>query len=447
MHGERKALPFDQVGAPLFNRAGDQVIYWAKQGGKEFIMTGGKKGPEFDSIEAPAFNPRADQIAYRVRQNDKEFVMLGNQKGPEFDFDHSSQSHPLAFSPDGRQLAYRASQDGKEFILVGENKGPAFDEVGDPVFSPDGGRLAYRVKMGERWLMLATDLEGRDHEISVGIQTHSSPTVPLNKVVPTFIPHPVTTGVILGGSVRGRWVKIDAEKLPKANPSACSSETGQCCRALGPEWIPQGSIYKLYSFDEPLGECRGGKARACDNMVTGDTDLTVDFTACSIKKFSLAIAGPWNALPRRTKVLENHRDFAPAVRNFLDRKGLKRAPVRIEYVHGVDLDGDGTEERVIHARSRKEVGDHGDPNDYSLLLLVRTIQGKPETTAISAWWPGEQENQGPYETYSAHYADANGDGVMEIFVDWDYYEGGGIRVYALRNGNPVETELGYFSGL
>ncbi|MDS4022412.1 MAG: hypothetical protein RKR03_18185 [Candidatus Competibacter sp.] len=447
VHGERKGPAFDKVGAPLFNRDGSQVIYWAKQGEKEFIMTDGKKGPEFDSIEAPAFHPRTHQIAYRVRRGNMEFVMLGDREGPEFNFNDSPRSRPLVFSPDGRKLAYAARQDGKEFILVGENKGPAFDEVGDPVFSPDGGRLAYRVKVGERWLMLATDLEGRDHEIPVGIQTNSSPTVPLNKVVPTFIPHPVTTGVILGGSAQGRWVKIDDEKLPKANPSACSSETGQCCRTLDPERIPQGLIYRLYSFDEPLGECSGGKVRACDNMATGDTDLTVDFSACSVKKFSLAIAGPWNALPRRPKVLENHRDFAPVVRKFLDRKGLKRAPVRIEYVHGVDLDGDGTEERVIHARSRKEVGDHGDPNDYSLLLLVRTVQGQQETTAISAWWPGEQENQGPYETYSSYYADANGDGVMEILVDWGYYEGSGIRVYALRDGKPVETELGYFNGL
>ncbi len=289
--------------------------------------------------------------------------------------------------------------------------------------------------------------KNQETQVPAGMRADSPPTAPLNKTAPPLIHHPIIAGVVIGGSARGRWVKIDAEKLPKANPSACSPETGQCCRTLGPEWIPPGLTYKLYSFDESLGECRGGKTRACDSMVTGDIDLTVDFPACSIKKFSLAIAGPWNALPRRPKVLKNHRDFAPIVRKFLDRKGLGRASVRIEYVHSVDLDGDGTEERVIHARSRKEVGDHGDPNDYSLLLLVRTIQGKPETTTISAWWPGEQENQGPYETYSAYYADANGDGVMEIFVDWGYYEGGGIHVYALRNGKPVETGLDYFNGL
>jgi Tol biopolymer transport system component len=450
MRGDRKGPVFEslnRVGAPVFNRDGSQVIYWAKRGEKEFILSGEQKGPEFDAIEAPVFNRRTDQIAYRARQGDKEWVMLGNQKGPEFDFDHSSRNRLLAFSPDGHPLAYRVKQEGKEFILFGENKGPAFDEVGDPVLSPNGGRLAYRAKTGERWFMLTTDPEGRESPVPVGIQPNLSPVLPLIKGVPTLIPHPVIAGVVLGGSARGRWVKIDNGNLPEANPSACSSETGQCCRTLGPEWMPSGLLYKLYSFDELLGECPGGQAKACDNMATGDIDLTVDFAACPIKKFSLAIAGPWNALPRRPKVLKNHQDFVPVVRNVLDRKGLQRAPVRIEYVHGVDLDGDGTEERVIHARSRKGVGDHGDPNDYSLLLLVRTVQGKPETTAISAWWPGEQENQGPYESYDSSYADANGDGVMEIFVDWRYYEGSGIRVYALRDGKPVETELGYFNGL
>ena len=52
-----------------------------------------------------------------------------------------------------------------------------------------------------------------------------------------------------------------------------------------------------------------------------------------------------------------------------------------------------------------------------------------------------------YELHIKAYADANGDGVMEILVDWGYYEGSGIRVYALRDGKPVETELGYFNGL
>jgi hypothetical protein len=79
------------------------------------------------------------------------------------------------------------------------------------------------------------------------------------------------------------------------------------------------------------------------------------------------------------------------------------------------------------------------------LLLVKLIQGKPQATSISEWWWAE--DSAPFETYNSHYADANGDGIMEIFVNWSYYEGGGVKVYTLKDGKPVLTELGFFDGL
>lgn len=363
--------------------------------------------------------------------------MLGDQKGPEFDdFDHPSRSRPLVFSPDGRKLAYATKRDGKEFILFGEEKGPAFAEVGDPVFSPDGGRLAYRAKAGERWFLAADTLEGP--KPAAGTRATASLTAPLRKTVPTLIPHPVAVGdIIVGGATKKRWIGTEAPP----------DLEGGSCRPLDPERIPPGLSYRLYSFNEPLGECAGGAATACIDGGSGEPYFILNLPGCPVEKFRFAIAAPWNALPRRPKALKNHRDFAPIVRKLLDSKGLRQASVRIEYVHGIDLDGDGTEERIIHARSSKNDPVEYSTKEYSLLLLIKTVQGKPETTVISAWWPGEQATQGTYERYDSSYADANGDGIMEIIVNWMGYEESGIRVYTLQDGKPVNTELRFYEGI
>jgi hypothetical protein len=37
--------------------------------------------------------------------------------------------------------------------------------------------------------------------------------------------------------------------------------------------------------------------------------------------------------------------------------------------------------------------------------------------------------------------------VLEIFVDWQYYEGNGSSVYELKNGKPVAISLDWDDGL
>ena len=143
---------------------------------------------------------------------------------------------------------------------------------------------------------------------------------------------------MIGGSTKGGWIAIDETRLPDSG-----TPEGKC-KPLGYEWIPGGLTYKFYSFDNPLGECPGFVSLCVSDDY--DPPLKADFPVCPAKeRFSIGIAGSWNALPRTPKALENHQEFAPIIRKLLDANGLKQAPVRIEYVHSIDLDGDGTEER------------------------------------------------------------------------------------------------------
>jgi hypothetical protein len=315
---------------------------------KEFIMVGGKQGPEFDAIESPVFNPATGEVAYWGRSGDKEFIIRGDHKGPGSDIDGSLRNPLLVFSSNGRMLAYRVKGKEKEFMRYGEQKGPEFDEVGNPVFSPDSGRIAYRARQGKQWFVEVSAMEGQ--KTAAAPWSGSSLPVLLSKTVPRRLPHPVAVGGnIIGGAMKSRWVNIDAV-VPPHLADMPPDWTGKQCLPLNQESIPSELGFKLYSFDRFLGECAASRVLACISPASGEPRLDVSFPGCLVKAFEIAIAGSWNAIPRRPNVLKNRQDFTPIVRKFLDSKGRKQAPVHIEYVHGIDLDGDGKEEQIINAR-------------------------------------------------------------------------------------------------
>ena len=138
-------------------------------------------------------------------------------------------------------------------------------------------------------------------------------------------------------------------------------------------------------------------------------------------------------------MLKNHQEFAPIVRKLLDAEGLEQAPVRIEYVHSIDLDGDGTEERLINARSGEDCTEPCTPA-YAVFLLLRTVRSQPDITVISEAW-GEMRFLA-FETESSSYADLNGDGVMEMLL-FGTGEAPVFGVKTLVAGRLVDVPLGY----
>ena len=64
----------------------------------------------------------------------------------------------------------------------------------------------------------------------------------------------------------------------------------------------------------------------------------------------IAIAAPWNALPRKPKVTDpTQKAYVDAVRDFLETKEIEQPKVKIDNILRVDLDGDGEEEVLISA--------------------------------------------------------------------------------------------------
>src|SRR4029077_6214122 len=105
--------------------------------------------------------------------------------------------------------------------------------------------------------------------------------------------------------------------------------------------------YRLYSLTEKLGEAKGSKSAEVED-VCPDT-LSVTF-APKPEKGVIALAAPWNALPRKPRTADTtQKVYVDAVRDFLKGRGIAEPKVKIKSIIRIDLDGDGEDEVLISA--------------------------------------------------------------------------------------------------
>ena len=114
-----------------------------------------------------------------------------------------------------------------------------------------------------------------------------------------------------------------------------------------------------------------------------DETLTVSLSP-EMEKGVIAIAAPWNALPRKPQVTDpTQQVYVEAARDFLKTKGIEKPEVKIDNILRVDLDGDGEEEVLISATNYfskdESVPMRSPAASYSMVLLRRVVAGKVET--------------------------------------------------------------------
>ena len=118
--------------------------------------------------------------------------------------------------------------------------------------------------------------------------------------------------------------------------------------------------------------------------------------------------------------------------------------MKLTQVIEIDLDGDGLTEVLVCARrfTVAHLSDVLKAGDYSMVFLHKPakktghnilITGQFQTASLSE--PGR-----PLTWGVVGLVDADGDGVMEMVVNYTYYEGGGARLYQLK-GEKVELVL------
>ena len=232
------------------------------------------------------------------------------------------------------------------------------------------------------------------------------------------------TGYLLGGSSGGQWLKPEA--------------------AAG--LIPGGEHYRLYTLTGEVGDSVGGKPSKGEDGPCSDT-LYVTLAPFPSGRGSLvAVAGPWNAMPRRPKIGSPEAQvYREAAAEILKSKGIANPKVNLTQVIQVDLDGDGVDEVLVsatnYARFQPQGGLTPDARagDYSLVFLRQVVQGKVVTRIITGeYYPKAKKFSAPSEHRIIGVLDLNGDGSLEIVLSGRYYEGDWVEAYRVHGAKIIK---------
>ena len=234
--------------------------------------------------------------------------------------------------------------------------------------------------------------------------------------------HPIVevqSGYLFGATANGKWIK--AEEAVKA--------------------LPGQTMYQVYGLTESLGEAKGGKPKPSEDDVCSDV-LTVSLSP-KPEKGVIALAAPWNALPRKPQASDTTQQvYSDAGRDFLKTKGIEQPKVKIDSILRVDLDGDGEDEVLISATNYFSKDDRvpmrSPAGSYSMVLLRRVVAGEVETQLVDGEfypkaYPKAAQDEGRFDAPNAYKViatlDLDGDGKMEVVVGSNYYEGEAITIY------------------
>lgn len=243
--------------------------------------------------------------------------------------------------------------------------------------------------------------------------------------------HPIVqveTGYLFGAVADGKWIKAD---------EAAKS-------------MSQGTTYHVYGLTQSIGEAKGSKPKGGEEEVCSDV-FTVSLSPKS-EKGVIAIAAPWNALPRKVQSIDKtQKVYVDAARDFLKTKGIDQPKVKIDNIIRVDLDGDGEEEVLIGAtnyfsKEKDTVPMRSPAGSYSMVILRRTVAGKVETQLVDgefhpkAYVRKDDSFDAPNVYTLMAVLDLDGDGKMEIVINSSYYEGASTTIYRCKP-NKVEKLL------
>jgi hypothetical protein len=229
---------------------------------------------------------------------------------------------------------------------------------------------------------------------------------------------PIASGpYLLGGAENGKW--IDAGATAKK--------------------LRGNERYRMYTTAGRIATGSGSVSAA--EVICPDTWVVKWKPEPRAAEF-VAFGGTHNPLPRKLRLHSpNTAVYRQAVADLLRAHGIANPDVRITKIVRVDLEGDGVEEVVLSATRLSITIPSVAAGDYSLVVLRKIVNGKVQTIPLAEnYFPQAKEFIAPHMFSVPAIADFNGDGRMEIMVNWNYYEGSGAELYTVQ-GNKVSVVL------
>lgn len=234
----------------------------------------------------------------------------------------------------------------------------------------------------------------------------------------------VAQGLLLGGSCGGKW---------KSDKAVAPSLRG-------------GERFNVYEGTKKLGQAKGGKP------VTNEVPCTDSFFVVlkqsakgAIGDHAIALTGRWNVMPRRPQAIgSTNAYYRSEVARIVKSHGIANPEVRITSAFRIDLDNDRQDEVVISATRHKSANPEGHPSpnssagDYSIVFVRKVVQGKVKTIMLAEeYYPKARTFNAPTIFDATGVYDLNGDGRMELMVEYRYYEGSGVEIKSIWSGKPV----------
>ena len=243
-----------------------------------------------------------------------------------------------------------------------------------------------------------------------------------NSVVPI-----VYSETLLGGSQNGKWItaKKTVAQLKDKTEFNIINLTG----------IQKGgSIFGTIQRD--TGVCENPEMRF-DEPEANDHDSP---------PFAIGANAKWNPVPRIPQAIGlTDKTYTKLVADFLKTKGIAKTKIVITQAYRIDLEGDGKDEIIITGNYyKKGRGETQNADDYSFILLRRTVKGKPQNVLIKGdFFTAKLLRSGEFFPPNIHkitaIADLNGDGKMEIVLADFGYEAHSYTILEMKNGKPVKV--------
>jgi hypothetical protein len=156
----------------------------------------------------------------------------------------------------------------------------------------------------------------------------------------------------------------------------------------------------------------------------------------------IAVVDGWAVTKRQADKLSTDGEFyQQAVLDWLKDEGIKDPQVGTLQIFRVDLEGDGSDEIFISATRLDESQHTTKAGDYSIVLMRKVVGNEVVTTLVTGDVYDSKELEITYpRTYSlANFIDLNQDGVLEVIVSFQKWEGFGASVFQIDGQDVTQT--------